>query len=453
MNGREKDLSGDLLVPPMGHGDFGETEIEPTDDEMREIESGGESDLLPTDDDWDELAVPAKDGLVAAFLADVAKYEVLPPEEQIRLFKILQGHEQGDPKKARHDLINTNLRLVVKIAWKYIGRGLDLSDLISEGALGLMNALEKFEYERGYRLSTYASWWIWQRIDRAIKDNSRTIRIPIYMQDALGIIIRACKDLHLGGKVESDIKVIAEKTGMTTEKISQILSLARSKFISFQTPIGDDGDEFGDFFCDEQIPRPDQAVEMVDDRNNLLRLLATLTPRQEEVLMCRIGLCPEIETFGHDGAEHTLEEVGAKKGFAVTRERIRQIEKKAVRILKHPRRRVYVDALYNPDKLVTEQILESKRRRKKISEKPIAGAKESDPIKETPAAPEEKGTPNKKLYNPREVAGILQVTLQTVYNLLKNGLLNPVDFTKTRIQIAREEIARFLGLNSPDENF
>jgi RNA polymerase primary sigma factor len=247
-------------------------------------------------------------------------------EFEMAVRRFLQGCEQARFSKER--LIRANLRLVVSIAKKYCYRGLHMSDLIQEGNIGLMKAVEKFEYRRGYKFSTYATWWIRQAITRAIADQSRTIRIPVHMVETMNKVIRATRAIIQETGKEPSPEEVADHLGFSKEKVSQILKMAKDP-ISLETPVGhEEESHLVDFIEDTNTPSPDEAALNVNLIEQTRIALSTLTPREEKVLRMRFGI--------GEVSDHTLEEVG--RDFFVTRERIRQIEAKALRKLRHPRR-------------------------------------------------------------------------------------------------------------------
>jgi len=264
------------------------------------------------------------DDHVRMYLKEIGKVQLLTAEEEITLARMM---EEGD-ETAKMKLAEANLRLVVSIAKRYVGRGMLFLDLIQEGNLGLIKAVEKFDYKKGYKFSTYATWWIRQAITRAIADQARTIRIPVHMVETINKLIRVERQLlqQLGRAPSAD--ELAREMQMPVEKVREITKIAQEP-VSLETPIGEEEDShLGDFIPDEDIPAPAEAAAFTLLKEQLMEVLDTLTDREEKVLRLRFGL--------DDGRARTLEEVG--KEFSVTRERIRQIEAKALRKLRHPSR-------------------------------------------------------------------------------------------------------------------
>ena len=264
------------------------------------------------------------DDPVKMYLKDIGRVPLLSAEEEVELAKRMQE----DDVAAKKRLSEANLRLVVSIAKRYVGRGMLFLDLIQEGNLGLMKAVEKFDYQKGFKFSTYATWWIRQSITRAIADQARTIRIPVHMVETINKLTRVQRVLLQELGREPTPEEIAEKMGVTEERVREIQKIAQDP-VSLETPIGEEEDShLGDFIEDEKTMTPSDSVATTMLKEQLLGVLDTLTPREEKVLRLRYGI--------DDGKPRTLEEVG--KEFNVTRERIRQIEAKALRKLRHPSR-------------------------------------------------------------------------------------------------------------------
>lgn len=279
------------------------------------------------DDDLDEPVVDNSiniDDHVKMYLKEIGKVPLLSADEEIELAKRM---EAGDDE-AKKRLSEANLRLVVSIAKRYVGRGMLFLDLIQEGNLGLIKAVEKFDYRKGYKFSTYATWWIRQAITRAIADQARTIRIPVHMVETINKLIRVSRQLLQELGREPTDEELAREMQMPIDKVREIRKIAQEP-VSLETPIGEEEDShLGDFIPDDDIPAPSEAAAFTLLKEQLIEVLDTLTDREEKVLRLRFGL--------DDGRARTLEEVG--KEFKVTRERIRQIEAKALRKLRHPSR-------------------------------------------------------------------------------------------------------------------
>ncbi len=299
-----------------------EEEEEPDEEALLAVEDAEDVDVENID-----LSVP--DGIsiedpVRMYLKEIGKVPLLTADEEIEL---AQRMEEGD-EEAKKRLAEANLRLVVSIAKRYVGRGMLFLDLIQEGNLGLIKAVEKFDYRKGYKFSTYATWWIRQAITRAIADQARTIRIPVHMVETINKLIRVSRQLLQELNREPTPEEIAKEMNMPVERVREILKISQEP-VSLETPIGEEEDShLGDFIKDENVPVPDKAAAYTLLREDLEEVLKTLTEREQKVLCLRFGL--------EDGRARTLEEVG--KEFNVTRERIRQIEAKALRKLRHPSR-------------------------------------------------------------------------------------------------------------------
>ncbi len=298
--------------------------------EMSEIES--EVEGFGTGENMEKIL--EQEGLtiddpVRMYLKEIGRVPLLTPDRERELAEIMSSEGNEELKvKAKRELVEANLRLVVSIAKRYVGKGMFFLDLIQEGNLGLMKAVDKFDYNRGYKFSTYATWWIRQAITRAIADQARTIRIPVHMVETIHKVSRYSRQMlqELGREATAD--EIGEKMGMSPEKVREIMKIAQDP-VSLETPIGEEEDShLGDFIPDEDTPAPSDAAATTILREVIEKELHTLTPREEHVIKLRFGL--------YDGRTRTLEEVG--KEFDITRERIRQIEAKALRKLRHPSR-------------------------------------------------------------------------------------------------------------------
>ena len=266
----------------------------------------------------------AIDDPVRMYLKDIGKIPLLSPERE----KYLAEQIALGSKFAKDELIEANLRLVVSIAKRHVGKGMYFLDLIQEGNLGLIKAVEKFDYSKGYKFSTYATWWIRQAITRAIADQARTIRIPVHMVETIHKVSRTARQLLQEYGKEPTTDEIAERLGITPDRVREIMKIAQDP-VSLETPIGEEEDShLGDFVEDNDSPAPSDSASYALLREQLCNILHTLTPREEQVIKLRFGL--------EDGRPRTLEEVG--KQFQITRERIRQIEAKALRKLRHPSR-------------------------------------------------------------------------------------------------------------------
>ncbi len=264
------------------------------------------------------------DDPVKLYLKEIGNVPLLDP---VREAELAQRMGQGD-ERAKNELVNSNLRLVVSIAKRYVGKGLFFLDLIQEGNLGLMKAVSKFDYTKGYKFSTYATWWIRQAITRAIADQARTIRIPVHMTEQIHKVTKAQRQLVQEKGRDVSAAEIARETDMSADKVREIMKIAQDP-ISLETPVGEEEDShIGDFIEDQESPAPAEFASLELLREQINEVLKTLTPREEQVLRMRFGLA--------DGRQRTLEEVGQE--FNITRERIRQIEAKALRKLRHPSR-------------------------------------------------------------------------------------------------------------------
>ena len=313
-NGIDIDMPAADVLPPLD-------DLVPEVDDLAEIEEVTEEEINAADDLADTYAT---DDPVRMYLKEIGKVPLLTPEEEVELAKRMA---EGD-EDAKHRMTEANLRLVVSIAKRYVGRGMLFLDLIPEGNLGLIKAVEKFDHTKGYKFSTYATWWIRQAITRAIADQARTIRIPVHMVETINKTIRVSRQLLQELGHDPSAEEIATEMGMPVDKVRDILKIAQEP-VSLETPIGEEEDShLGDFIPDEEASEPSEAASFSLLREQLEEVLDTLAPREKKVLELRFGIV--------DGRTRTLEEVG--KEFNVTRERIRQIEAKALRKLRHPSR-------------------------------------------------------------------------------------------------------------------
>jgi RNA polymerase primary sigma factor len=293
--------------------------------------SDGDRDFETVDEIDDDTIAKAEaadsvsfDDPVRMYLREIGRVELLKAEQEVHYAKLI---EQGD-LAAKAALTEANLRLVVSIAKKYMGRGMSLLDLIQEGNLGLIRAVEKFDYHRGFKFSTYATWWIRQAITRAVADQSRTIRVPVHMVEAINKLLRISRRLFQELGREPTDEEIGDELGVSADRVREIKTISRDP-VSLETPVGDEDDtELGDFVEDKEATAPSDAAALAILHTEMEDILDTLSPRERRVLQLRFGLA--------DGHQRTLEEVG--KRFGVTRERIRQIEAKGLRKLRHPSR-------------------------------------------------------------------------------------------------------------------
>lgn len=314
-NGVSLDIpSDDDALPPLD-------EDAPENLELEEIEEVTEEELSNTDAYVDSLTI---DDPVRMYLKEIGRVPLLTPDEEVDLARRMSDGDQ----EAKNRMTESNLRLVVSIAKRYVGRGMQFLDLIQEGNLGLIKAVDKFDYTKGYKFSTYATWWIRQAITRAIADQARTIRIPVHMVETINKVIRVSRQLLQELGHDPTAEEIAEEMNLPVDKVRDILKIAQEP-VSLETPIGEEEDShLGDFIPDEEASEPAEAASFALLREQLDEVLDTLTPREKKVLELRFGMT--------DGRTRTLEEVG--KEFNVTRERIRQIEAKTLTKLRHPSR-------------------------------------------------------------------------------------------------------------------
>ena len=312
---KEKDLDSEQMEQLFDALEVAHIDVVEDDETIKQIEKENIEEVP------DVISI---DDPVRMYLKEIGKVPLLTAEEEVSIAKRM---EAGD-ESAKQQLTEANLRLVVSIAKRYVGRGVLFLDLIQEGNLGLIKAVEKFDYQKGYKFSTYATWWIRQAITRAIADQARTIRIPVHMVETINKLIRVSRQLLQEYGREPRPEEIAKEMGITEEKVREIQKIAQDP-VSLETPIGEEEDShLGDFIPDEDAPAPADAAAFMLLKEQLMDVLDTLTPREKKVLLLRFGLA--------DGRARTLEEVG--RDFNVTRERIRQIEAKALRKLRHPSR-------------------------------------------------------------------------------------------------------------------
>ncbi len=336
-------------VDPDEDEDEDDGERDPDDEEPDDVEFGDNM----SQDDYDSLDFGDADDLekmlesegiqiddpVRMYLKEIGRVDLLTSEQEYECAIAMNNPElpEEERKAAKDKLVVANLRLVVSIAKRHVGKGMFFLDLIQEGNLGLMKAVEKFDPEKGYKFSTYATWWIRQAINRAIADQARTIRIPVHMVETIHKVSRYQRQMLQELGREATAEELAEKMSMTPEKVRETLKIAQEP-VSLETPIGEEEDShLGDFIPDDEPPAPAEAASANILRQVLEKQLHTLTPREEHVIKLRFGL--------YDGRCRTLEEVG--KEFDITRERIRQIEAKAIRKLRHPSRKSYLTGYYD----------------------------------------------------------------------------------------------------------
>lgn len=327
----DRDNDNDIAIPDTDFANIDLDKIDSIDDTL--VDTGDDDfdddkfDEKDIEDNIDLDAIDLLEGVgtddpVRMYLKEIGTVPLLSAEEELELAK---RKAEGD-EKAKERLIEANLRLVVSIAKRYTGRGMSFLDLVQEGNLGLMKGVQKFDYTKGYKLSTYATWWIRQSVTRALADGARTIRVPVHMVETINKIAKMQRKLTLDLGYEPKTSELAKALGMTEEKVEEILQIAREP-ASLETPIGEEDDSnLGDFVADSNVVTPEQNVESVMLREHIDTLLGDLKDRERQVIVLRFGL--------DDGHPRTLEEVG--KEFNVTRERIRQIEAKALRKLRNP---------------------------------------------------------------------------------------------------------------------
>ncbi len=327
-NGALSDDDYDKICDYLEKNNVDVLQVDEDEDDLPDLDEMDEMDETTEDEEDYSDEGNSSDDPVRMYLKEIGKIPLLTSEEEIELARQIEEGDEETQKKAKERLVEANLRLVVSIAKRFNGRGMQLLDLIQEGNLGLIKAVEKFDYRKGYKFSTYATWWIRQAVTRAIADQSRTIRIPVHMVETINKMIRIQRQLVQELGREPTTEEIADRMGITPERVEEIRQISLEP-VSLESPVGEEEDShLGDFIQDENIAVPADEAAYSLLKEQLAEAMEGLTDRERKVLQLRFGLI--------DGRPHTLEEVG--KEFNVTRERIRQIEAKALRKLRHPSR-------------------------------------------------------------------------------------------------------------------